>query len=546
MAAGATTLSRRTFLCGTAVGVVCVAQSAALAQEHPPTSGVVIGQPEGAEAGRQILEGGGNAVDAAVAAALVAGVVSVHNCGIGGYGGHMVVARPDGQVRAIDFNSAAPAAARADMFPLDERGQVRGAIDRYGWMAAGVPGTLAGLQKALDEFGTRKFHAVAEPAIRYAREGFKVSAPLARILKLHQPRLAADPGMARLLLAGGQPLAEGATLRNPQLAALLETLAEEGSVVSFYRGTIAEQIAAAFKRHGGLVTADDLGAYEARVQKPVSLAWNGATIHTAPLTAGGLTVLQCLHALSALHWQDSDPADPQTTHLYLDALRIAWHDRLTLLGDPRQAEVPVERILSPEYAASCAARVKKVVADGKLIPGRTDGRTSGGTIHISAADKSGMLAAITLTHGEALGAQVAVDGLGLILGHGMSRFDPRPDHPNAPGPGKRPLNNMCPTIVIKSERPVAALGASGGRRIPNTMTAVLCELVGRQKSLAESAKALRLHTEGDATVRFSTGWPDKVVEHLRAVGYNMQSGAASATLQAVARDAAGHFTTASG
>jgi gamma-glutamyltranspeptidase/glutathione hydrolase len=432
------------------------------------------------------------------------------------------------------------------MFPLDERGAVRGNIDRYGWLAAGVPGTLAGLQKGIDEFGTRKFAELVAPAIRHARDGFKVSAPLARILKAHQPRIAADPGTARLLMAAGQPLAEGATLCNPELGALLETLAGDGSVASFYRGKVAEQIAAAFKRHGGLVTADDLATYEARVQKPLASEWNGATIYTAPLTAGGLSVLQALNILAALGWRDSDPDDPKTTHHYLEALRLAWHDRLKLLGDPTAASVPVEVLLSRANAEAAAVRVKQAVAAGKLIPGNSDGRTAGGTIHLSAADKDGMLAALTLTHGEALGAQVAVDGLGLILGHGMSRFDPRPDHPNAPGPRKRPLNNMCPTIVAKGGRPVAALGATGGRRIPNTMMAVLCELVGRGRALADSATSPRLHTEGDEQVRFSAGCPAKVVEHLRGVGYNMRSGAASATLQAVARDATGKCTSASG
>jgi gamma-glutamyltranspeptidase/glutathione hydrolase len=537
--------SRRDVLKATAAGAAAACVPA-FGQETAPADAAVVGQPDGAAAGRQVLEAGGNAVDAAVAAALVAGVVALPSCGIGGYGGHMVVARPDGRASAIDFNSAAPAAAREDMFPLDEKGQVRGKVNTYGWLAAGVPGTLAGLQKAIDEFGSRKFPALALPAIRLARDGFVVKSPIARAIKAHQSRLAADPGSARLLFSAGQPLLEGATFRNPDLAKMLESLAEEGSVAPFYRGKLAEQIAAAFKRHGGLVTAEDLAAYEARVQKPLSLEWNGATIFTAPLTAGGLSVLQALNTLSALHWQDSDPADPQTTQLYLEGLRLAWHDRLKLLGDPDLASVPVVGLLSRAHAQVAAVRVKEAVTAGKLIPADADGRSAGGTIHISAADKNGLLVAITLTHGEAFGAQVAVDGLGLILGHGMSRFEPRPGHPNAPGPRKRPLHNMCPTIVAHEGRPVAALGATGGRRIPNTLFAVLCELVGRKRPLAEAAKAPRLHTEGDAKVRFTTGWPDKVVEHLRGVGYNMQSGAASATLQAVARDAAGHCTTASG
>jgi gamma-glutamyltranspeptidase/glutathione hydrolase len=156
-----------------------------------------------------------------------------------------------------------------------------------------------------------------------------------------------------------------------------------------------------------------------------------------------------------------------------------------------------------------------------------------------------MLVALTLTHGEAFGAQVTVEGLGLILGHGMSRFDPHPDHPNAPGPGKRPLHNMCPTIVVKNDRPLAALGATGGRRIPNTLVDVLCQLVGRRRPLAAAAAAPRMHTEGTHQVQLARQWPQAVREHLQRVGYDVKSGP-SATLQAVAQEEAGSWTTASG
>ena len=536
--------ARRTFLQATATGLLTI--GAAFAQTGKRAAGVVIGQPEGAEVGNQILDSGGNAVDAAVAAALVAGVVSVNHCGIGGYGGHMVIAGPDGRVSAIDFNSAAPKATREDMFPLDERGQVRGQIDKYGWLAAGVPGTLAGLQKALDIYGTRKFAALAAPAIGYARDGFVVKAPLAQVIKSHQARLATDPGSARLLLPDGKPPPPGTTLRNPDLAAMLEALASDGSVQSFYRGKIAEQIAGEFREHGGLVTAEDLASYEARLVEPLALFWNGATVHTAPLTAGGLSVVQALHTLAAMRWEALDPDDPATTHKQLEGLRLAWHDRVTLLGDPQMAEVPVQRLVSRQYAESAADRISKAVASGSLITGPSDGRSAGGTIHLSAADSSGMLVALTLTHGESFGAQVAVNGLGLILGHGMSRFDPRPGHPNAPGALKRPLHNMCPTIVTENGRPVAALGATGGRRIPNTMFDVLCQFVGRRRPLSEAAAAPRMHTEGTAQVQLARRWPDPVVEHLRRAGYRVQTGA-SATLQAVARDKVSEqWTTASG
>ena len=281
-----------------------------------------------------MLAGGGNAVDAAVAAALVAAVVSVSNCGIGGYGGHFVIAKPDGSVSAIDFNSAAPAAARPDMFPLNAQGRVPSGINSHGWLAAGVPGTLAGLQLALDRFGTRRLDQLIEPAIRFAKDGFPLTTGLAKAIAGAARQFASDPGSAKLFLPDGKPPAEGTTFRNPDLAAMLEQLAHDNNVASFYRGPLAERIAAQFARHGGLVTARDLAAYEARVVEPLAITWRGATIHTAPLTAGGLSVLQGIATLKALNWETWDASDPRTEHARVEAIRLAWHDRLALLGDP--------------------------------------------------------------------------------------------------------------------------------------------------------------------------------------------------------------------
>ena len=258
------------------------------ARQARAARGLVIGHSQGAEVGTRVLADGGNAVDAAVAAALVAGVVAVSQCGIGGYGGHLVVASPDGKVASIDFNSAAPAAARPDMFPLNAAGRVVGGVNSHGWLAAGVPGTLAGLQLALDRFGSRSLDQLIEPAIRFARDGFPISGAFAKSIASAAGQFRRDAGSARLFLPDGRPPEEGQTFRNPDLAAMLERLARDNSVAAFYRGDIAGRIAASFAKNGGLVTADDLAKYNAREVPPLELAWRGSTIYTAPLTAGGL------------------------------------------------------------------------------------------------------------------------------------------------------------------------------------------------------------------------------------------------------------------
>ncbi len=521
---------------GTCLGATLgatVGPAAAGARQAVANKGWVVGQPQAARAGMEVLAAGGNAVDAAVAAALVASVVAVHSCGIGGYGGHLVIALAGGRkVTAIDFNSTAPQAAREDMFPLNDKGAVKGQVNTYGWLAAGVPGTLAGLQLALDRYGTQPFRQVVQPALRYARDGFEVSSSLASALRTLRNQLRKDPASARWLLKQDEPPSAGSTLRNPDLAALLQTLAERNSVDSFYRGDIGRRIADAFQKHGGLVTAADLAAYQAHEVTPLEFSWRGYSLHTAPLTAGGATVFQALAVLRALGWEKWPADEPRLWRAPLEALRLAWQDRLALFGDPHKVAVPLPRLLSEAYVRSQATQVETALRQGKPVPASSDGRSAGGTIHLNAADAHGNLVALTLTHGGACGAVVTVEGLGLLLGHGMSRFDPRPGRPNSPGPGKRPLHNMCPTVILREGKPILAVGGTGGRRIPNSLFTVLTHYVGRNTSIADAVAAPRLHTEGDLDLTVEAAWPEADAAAWRQLGYAVKRGP-GATMHAI-------------
>jgi gamma-glutamyltranspeptidase/glutathione hydrolase len=303
---------------------------------------------------------------------------------------------------------------------------------------------------------------------------------------------------------------------------------------------MAKQIAAGFKQNGGLVTADDLAAYEAPEVTPLTLEWKGFTVHTPPPTAGGLTALQALAILKALDGKEDGPAGVQAR---VEALRLAWDDRLRLLGDPKFDDVPVERLMSEKYARACADKVRAAVAAKKPVEARSDGRPAGGTIHLNAVDSTGMMVALTFTHGNAFGAQVTVPGLGLVLGHGVSRFDPRPGHPNSVGPGKRPLHNMCPTAVTRDGTPVLALGATGGRKIPNTVFDVLAYRLGEGKSLTEAIKAPRVHTEGDLNLQLEASWPTAVKDRFKEAGYAVKAGT-GAFASAIERDEKGTLTAA--
>jgi gamma-glutamyltranspeptidase/glutathione hydrolase len=487
--------------------------------------GCVVGQPEAAKAGNEVLAAGGNAIDAAVTAALVAGVLAPHQCGPGGYGGHLVIARAGGKrVTAIDFNTVAPEAARADLFALDSNGKVKGQANLHGWLAAGVPGTLAGLKLALDKHGTRSFRQAIGPALHLARDGFPVSKALADSTRVSRVQLAKDPASARLLLCDGQPLKAGSTFRNVELAKMFQTLADDDSVEAFYRGDIARRIAAAFKENGGLATVKDFADYRAREVKPLEFAWGDHSIYTAPLTAGGTTVMEALGICKELGWDKGEAVTAKTSRAILETLRLAWEDRLRWLGDPEKVKVPLDRLLSPEYARSMAGRVREAIEKGRPVRTTVERGSAGGTIHLSAGDGQGNLVALTLTHGSHFGASVTVPGLGLILGHGMSRFEPRPGHPNSVGPGKRPLHNMCPTVVLRDGVPVAALGGAGGRKIPNAVLEVLLGYAGHGLSLEEAVAAPRLHTEGDLHVLVEERWPKEQIEQWKKIGYIIMIG----------------------
>lgn len=528
--------------------------------------GEISGEPTAEKAGREIFAAGGNAIDAIVAAALVAAIVVPHQTGLGGYGGHLTMAvgnrsqetggrsqetedRTQGagasaekRIVSIDFNSIAPAAATADMFAPGADGKVAGQRNMYGWLAAGVPGILAGLELAQKTYGTKSLGDVMQPAIGLAREGFRFGAAAAN-LKTSARQLAADPASQKLYFRNGRPLAATDHYANPDAAKMLEQLARDNSVEAFYRGDVAERIAAAFAANGGLVTKADLAAYQARIVEPSRIAWGDWTLHTAPLTAGGVTTLHALLLLEQLKWAEREALAADTLALQIEAFRYAWQDRLELFGDPDKVAVPLARLLDPATIRQAAKQIEKAVADKRPLSVRVTSRPDTGTISLSAVDRQGNLAAMTLTHGRGFGARVTVPGIGVTLGHGMSRFDVHPDHPNAPGPHKRPLNNMCPTIAVKGGKPLFAIGGRGGRKIPNAVGEVLLQLVARGKDLREAVAAPRLHTEGTLAVSFEKEWPGEPIAGLVGRGYVVNT-AASATISAVGLDGEGRFVTA--
>ena len=510
-------MRRRTFLKLTASAAATAPFTFATEEKF-----LVSGHPRSAEVGMTILRNGGNAIDAIVASAFAACILSPNNCGIGGYGGHMVIALQGGRkVTAIDFNTIAPGVATPEMFSGKDQS------NQFGWRASGVPGTLAGLQMALNRYGTKPLRELLAPAIRLADQGFEIPAGVAGALRCVAPRLKQDSASERLYFKNGEPLKEGDLLRNPDLAAMLRQLADEGTVQSFYRGEIARRIAHEFQNHDGLVTLEDLTSYNARETRPLRLDWNGFTICTAPLPAGGLSVLQALSILKEVRWK------PGQSHALIESLRLAWRDRLAELGDPARIPDPTIRLLSTNHITTLAAEARSAISNKKALEIKSTPRNQGGTIHLNAVDAKGNAVALTLTHGNAFGACVTVQGLGLTLGHGMSRFDTDPKHPNAPAHRKRPLTNMCPTIVLREGKTIAALGATGGRLIPNAIYNILANYIGAQTTMQQAIAAPRPGTDGGLDLSLEKNWPTEDIAHLQQLGFKTKT-APSANAHAIA------------
>jgi gamma-glutamyltranspeptidase/glutathione hydrolase len=446
---------------------------------------VVSAQHEASEAGLRILQAGGNAVDAAVAVGYALAVVDPC-CGNIGGGGFMLVHTADGRDSVINFRETAPRAARSDMF-LDSAGNPVRDRSLYGFLAAGVPGTVMGLDHALTRYGRLGRAAVMAPAIALARDGFVLGEPDAAILAARAERLAKDPAAAHIFLKpDGSPYRPGGRLAQPDLAATLGLIVERGPD-AFYRGPIAATVSSASAAQGGILTEEDFAAYTVTDAPPVTCSYRHYTILSAPPpSAGGTTLCEMLNVLSGWDLAASGFGSAATVHLMAETMRHAYVDRNSVLGDPIFVTNPPERLLSPEHAAAIRAAIDpdKATPSASLGPG-TPPHERPETTHYSVADGEGNAVAVTYTLNGNFGASVVAPGTGFLLNNEMDDFAAKPGAPNLFGlvqgsansimPGKRPLSSMTPTIVEEDGRPVLVLGSPGGPRIT---TAVLETLTG--------------------------------------------------------------------
>ncbi|MGH9657646.1 MAG: gamma-glutamyltransferase family protein, partial [Bryobacteraceae bacterium] len=512
-------LSRRSLLAGAPAlgaapkmteGTDIVVSNAALASE-----------PELAvRAGARILEAGGNAFDAAAATALATGVLQQELCGLGGYVAAAVgIDGKTGRVWSIDANSVAPAAARADMFRARPKTAGAAGINEneygvsvednanvHGPLAVGVPGQLAGIGAVHERGGKLKWAEVVRPTQELVAGGFRFG-NTARSIANQRAALGRFPATAEYLMASGTPPGADDVWRPRDLEGTLRRIADHGWR-DLYQGELGRRIADHVQALGGILTRDDMARFEPRTSEPYRGVYHGATVYACPLANGGLTVIEALHMLDGF---DPLPAsDARYWHRLAEVLKLAWRDRLRYFGD----SAPVEKFLSKEYAAGRVERLRQFPGHVDKLPGPPAG-TSPGTTHISAGDRDGNLVALTLSHGGLFGSCLTVPGTGIILGHGMCRFDPRPGLPNSPGPRKRPLNNVCPTILRQPGRDVA-LGLRGGRRIVSVATQLAMRVIDHALAPAQAATAPRLHVEEHEPVEITDA---SLGERLTAMGH---------------------------
>jgi gamma-glutamyltranspeptidase/glutathione hydrolase len=538
---------RRTLI---AIALVIASAAPATAQERrvysPPDlttvhgvsaeHGMVVAQEKiAAQFGADILRQGGNAVDAAVATGFALAVTYPRAGNIGG-GGFMVIHSAErNEDIAIDYRETAPAAATRDMY-LGADGKPDTDKSRNSALGIGVPGTVAGLVLALEKYGSGHFTLaqIIKPAIELARNGFVVTDDMADTLPDMYSRMARWPNSAKTFSrADGAPLHDGDRLIQTDLAATLAVIAEQGPR-GFYEGPVAEKLAKAVSDAGGIMTADDLKSYQAVIRAPVRGLYRGYDIVSMPLpSSGGTVLLETLNILEGFPMSDMKQGTAPSLHVMIEAMKRAYADRARYLGDPAFVNAPTKTLLTKDYAARQRASIDPARATPaadvlQIVPQREGSNTT----HYSVVDSRGNAVSNTYTLNFPYGVGLVAEGTGVLLNNELDDFTAAPGASNAfglvgfganlPGPGKRPLSSMSPTIVLKDGKPVLVTGTPGGSRIISTVVQIVVDVLDYKMDIAAAVAAPRVHHQWmPDEVRVERGFPQQTLDALKARGHQV-------------------------
>ncbi len=477
------------------------ASLAPVAAEHGM---VVTAQHLATQVGVDVLKRGGNAVDAAVAVGYALAVVYPAAGNLGG-GGFMTVQLANGQKTFLDFREKAPLAATANMY-LDKDGNVVKGLSTLGHLAVGVPGSVSGLEYAREKYGSLGRATLIQPAMTLAQQGFRLNQGDVDILKTATEAFRKDPASAAIFLHQGQPYQVGDKLVQKDLAKTLKTISQQGAD-GFYKGSVGQAISRSSLAGGGLITPDDLAQYHTRELAPIECDYRGYHVVSAPPpSSGGVVICEMLNILEGYPLKELGFRSAQAVHYQIEAMRHAYVDRNSYLGDPDFVNNPVSRLTDKAYAAQIRAVIDphKAGVSKDLKPGVAPHEGTN-TTHYSIADRWGNAVAVTYTLNDWFGAKVTAAGTGVLLNNEMDDFTVKAGVPNLYGlvqgeanaiaPGKRPLSSMSPTILSKNGQPVMVVGTPGGSRIITAVLHTVLNVVDYGMTVQEAVDAPRFHQQ---------------------------------------------------
>jgi gamma-glutamyltranspeptidase / glutathione hydrolase len=479
-------------------------QAQSIVSEASGKNGVVVStQKDASKIGLEILKDGGNAIDAAIATGYAL-AVSDPCCGNLGGGGFMLIHLADGKETFINFRESAPLKANVNMY-LDEQGKLIEKASTHGYLAVGVPGTVKGLNYALDKYGTMSLKQVIDPALNLAAKGYVLQQGDADIFTSGKENLL-EPNVAKIFLKDGQDVYQpGQLLVQSDLAHTLSLIAEQGTD-AFYQGEIAEKIVAASQEHNGILSLEDLADYQVSEDEPVRCNYRGYQVTSSPPPGGGTTVCQMLNILSGYNLNQLGWRTPESLHKLFASMLLAFSDRNRYLGDPNFINNPTDKLLSAEYTDSLRNKITFNAIDPESVYTTDIQKEGTNTTHYSVVDRDGNAVAVTYTINSYFGAGVIAPGTGFLLNNEMDDFTTKLGEANQFGlrqgeanliePGKRPLSSMSPTIVTKDNQVYLVTGSPGGSTIPTTVLQVITNAIDYQMNLADAVNTPRLHYQG--------------------------------------------------
>ncbi|ADV14946.1 gamma-glutamyltransferase [Mesorhizobium ciceri] len=500
-------LNRRTLIAASlSITFVLAPLTSVFAASPAPAKGehgmVVTAQHLASEVGIEVLKKGGNAVDAAVAVGYALAVVYPNAGNIGG-GGFMTIRFKDGKSTFLDFRERAPLAATKTMY-LDKDGNPVKGASLDGYLAVGVPGSVAGFEMAREKYGKLSRQDLMAPAIGYAKDGFILNQGDAASFAGSADRLAKDPAAAAIFLKpDGKPYGVGERLVQPDLAASLAAISEKGTD-AFYKGAIADAIVKASGAKGGILAKPDFEQYAVRELKPVTCTYRGYEITSSPPpSSGGIIICEILNVLEGYPLSYLGAGSAETVHVMVEAMRYAYVDRNSALGDPDFVDNPVSKLLDKAYAKDIRDKIdpfRAGVSQDLMPKGFGESKE---TTHYSIIDDAGNAVAVTYTLNGSFGAGVVADGTGILLNNEMDDFTQKPGVPNLYGlvqgeanaiqPKKTPLSSMSPTVVAKDGKPFMVIGSPGGSRIITITLEAIINVIDHGMNIQEAIDAPRIH-----------------------------------------------------